>query len=324
MPTDPPFPRLFEPLTLRGTTLANRIVSSGHDTVMVDHGQVTDQLVAYHRARAAGGVGLIIVQVAGVHETARYTSHVLMATDDSCIDGYRRLVDAVAPYGTVLFGQLFHPGREVMESQDGSLPVAVAPSSVPNERFHVMPRALALDEVAEIVDGYVAAARRLRAAGLHGRRGRGQPRVPALPVPQPGGQPAHRPLRRVGREPTALPARRPGGGAGRGRRRHGGGPADLRRRAGPVGPAGADRTRRLPVAGRTGTRRLPQRHDGHVGVTGRLRPHRAGDVVRQRLHRAPRPSGPRGGRCAGHRGRTDQPAPGSGAPAGRRWRRRRA
>jgi len=168
MPTDPPFPRLFEPLTLRGTTLANRIVSSGHDTVMVDDGHVTDQLVAYHRARAAGGVGLIIVQVAGVHETARYTSHVLMATDDSCIEGYRRLVDAVAPYGTVLFGQLFHPGREVMESQDGSLPVAVAPSSVPNERFHVMPRALGPDEVAGIVDGYVAAARRLRAAGLHG------------------------------------------------------------------------------------------------------------------------------------------------------------
>ena len=68
----------------------------------------------------------------------------------------------------MLFGQLFHPGREVMESPDGSLPVAVAPSSVPNERFHVMPRALALDEVVEIVDGYVAAARRLRAAGLHG------------------------------------------------------------------------------------------------------------------------------------------------------------
>ena len=61
--------------------------------------------------QAAGGVGLIIVQVAGVHDTARYTSHVLMATDDSCIDGYRRLVDAVAPFGTVLFGQLFHRPR---------------------------------------------------------------------------------------------------------------------------------------------------------------------------------------------------------------------
>lgn len=168
MTPDHHFPHLFTPLALGAVTIPNRIVSSGHDTVMVHDGRVTDRLVAYHRARAEGGVGLIIVQVAGVHETARYTSHVLMATDDSCIEGYRRLVDAVTPLGTVLFGQLFHPGREVMESQDGSSPVAVAPSSVPNERFHVMPRALEVDEVVDIVEGYAAGARRLREAGLAG------------------------------------------------------------------------------------------------------------------------------------------------------------
>lgn len=68
------FPHLFSPLTIGGVTLANRVVSSGHDTVMADHGQITDRLVAYHEARARGGAGLIVVQVAGVHETARYTS----------------------------------------------------------------------------------------------------------------------------------------------------------------------------------------------------------------------------------------------------------
>ena len=46
---------------------------------MAVDGFVTDQLIAYQEARAAGGVGLIVVQVAGVHESARYTSHVLMA-----------------------------------------------------------------------------------------------------------------------------------------------------------------------------------------------------------------------------------------------------
>lgn len=162
------FPHLFSPLRIGPVVLPNRIVSSGHDTVMVRDGMVTDQLVAYHAARASGGVGCIVVQVAGVHETARYTSHVLMATDDTCIPGYRRLVDAVKPYGTVLFGQLFHPGREVMESADGTAPVAVAPSAVPTERFAVMPRALSIREIDEIVAGYGAAARRLVEAGLDG------------------------------------------------------------------------------------------------------------------------------------------------------------
>ena len=91
------------------------------------------------------------MQVAGVHETARYTSHVLMATDDSCIDGYRRLVDAVAPHGTVLFGQLFHPGREVMECQDGSLPVAVAPPACPTSGSTSCRGPWHVDEIDEIV-----------------------------------------------------------------------------------------------------------------------------------------------------------------------------
>jgi 2,4-dienoyl-CoA reductase-like NADH-dependent reductase (Old Yellow Enzyme family)/thioredoxin reductase len=162
------FPHLFSPLTIGGVTLANRVVSSGHDTVMADHGQITDRLVAYHEARARGGAGLIVVQVAGVHETARYTSHVLMATDDTCIDGYRALAAAVKPHGTALFGQLFHPGREVMDLADGTLTVAVAPSAVPTERFRVMPRPLRLAEIREIIDGYGQAAARLQRAGLDG------------------------------------------------------------------------------------------------------------------------------------------------------------
>ncbi|MGV9709779.1 oxidoreductase [Gordonia sp. NPDC003424] len=162
------FPNLLSPLQIGAVTLRNRIFSSGHDTVMVHDGAVTDQLVEYHRARAIGGAGLIIMQVAGIHETAHYTSHSLMATDDSCIDGYRRVADAVHPHGCALFGQVFHPGREIMESTDGALPVAYAPSAVPNERFRVMPRPMSETMIAEIIAGYAAGARRLQQAGLDG------------------------------------------------------------------------------------------------------------------------------------------------------------
>ncbi|WP_420881449.1 FAD-dependent oxidoreductase [Rhodococcus sp. (in: high G+C Gram-positive bacteria)] len=162
------FPSLFSPLALGGTTLKNRIFSSGHDTVMVHDGEVTDQLVAYHRARAEGGAGMIIMQVAGIHETARYTSHVLMITDDSCIPGYRRVAEAVHEHDCKLISQIFHPGREIMESGDGALPVALAPSAVPNERFHVMPQAVSIDLLQEIITGYAEGAVRLQTAGLDG------------------------------------------------------------------------------------------------------------------------------------------------------------
>lgn len=164
----PAFPHLFTPLRIRGATIRNRILSTGHDTVLPVDGEVNDALIAYHLARARGGAGLIVTQVAGVHETARYTSHLLMATSDDCIPGYRKLADALHGAGAVVFSQLFHPGREIMESADGLLAVAYAPSVSPNERFHVMPRALSLHLIDEIVTGYAAAARRMRAANLDG------------------------------------------------------------------------------------------------------------------------------------------------------------
>jgi 2,4-dienoyl-CoA reductase-like NADH-dependent reductase (Old Yellow Enzyme family)/thioredoxin reductase len=161
-------PRLAEPIVIGGVRIRNRVVSSGHDTTMVEHGMITDDLVAYQEARAIGGAGLIVVQVAGVHETARYTSHVLMATDDSVIPGYRTLVDAVHRHGATVFGQIFHPGREITESSDGTAPVALAPSAVPTERFSVIPRPMTREQIEEVLDGYASAAVRLRKAGVDG------------------------------------------------------------------------------------------------------------------------------------------------------------
>jgi 2,4-dienoyl-CoA reductase-like NADH-dependent reductase (Old Yellow Enzyme family) len=163
-----PFPRLFSPLRIGGVVLRNRIFSAGHDTTLPTDGLVNDALVEYQRTRAAGGAGLVIVQVAGVHESARYTSHILMVTDDGCIPGYRRLADACHLHGTAVFGQLFHPGREIMESQDGSAPVAYSASAVPTERFHVTPCPLTQRLLSDIVRGYGEGAARLREAGLDG------------------------------------------------------------------------------------------------------------------------------------------------------------
>jgi 2,4-dienoyl-CoA reductase-like NADH-dependent reductase (Old Yellow Enzyme family) len=159
---------LFQPLRIRGCTLKNRIMSTGHDTTLPVDGTVNAPLVAYQEARARGGAGLIVLQVSGVHETARYTNHVLMATDDSSISGYRNVAEAVHRHGTVLFAQLFHPGREIAEADGGLLSVAYAPSSVPNERFHVMPRPLRRSMINAIVQGYGDAARRMQIAGLDG------------------------------------------------------------------------------------------------------------------------------------------------------------
>lgn len=162
------FPTLFSCFTVGNVTMQNRIVSTGHDTTLPTDGTVNDALIAYHVARAKGGVGLIVVQVTGVHETARYTNHVLMATDDSCIAGFAKLARAIHAEGAKLFVQLFHPGREMTESFDGSAPVAYAPSVSPSERYHVIPREMSHAMIGEVIAGYGSAAARLEKAGVDG------------------------------------------------------------------------------------------------------------------------------------------------------------
>ena len=162
------FPHLFSPLQIKNVTLKNRIFSTGHMTTLVTGYKPNEDLAAYHEARARGGAGLVVIEVASVHSSAIYTSHTIMADTDDCIPGYQRIARAVHQYDCRAFGQLFHPGRENFESVDGSAPVAYAPSAVPNERFHVMPRPMSRALIHDVIDGYGDAAVRLREGGLDG------------------------------------------------------------------------------------------------------------------------------------------------------------
>ncbi|MEM7225376.1 MAG: FAD-dependent oxidoreductase [Pseudomonadota bacterium] len=161
------FPHLFAELDLRGTTLRNRIVSTSHHTYLASD-VPNEALIAYHEARARGGAGLIITEIAAIHETALYSDKLLIATTDDCVAPYRRLAEACQARGAKVFAQLFHPGREIKESQDGLHPIAYAPSASPNERFHIMPRPMSRALIEEVVQGYGRAAAYLSEAGLDG------------------------------------------------------------------------------------------------------------------------------------------------------------
>ncbi len=157
---------LFAPLVVGPVELANRIVSTAHQTTLVHDHLPTDDFVAYHRARAEGGVGLIVLEATAVHESGLLTPHTLGGYLPELAAGYRRVADAVHPAGTRLFVQLFHGGRE----QIGTPPraPALAPSAVPSARFRVEPRPISPHEVEEIVAGYARAAQIAVEAGLDG------------------------------------------------------------------------------------------------------------------------------------------------------------
>ncbi len=162
------FPNLFSPITLGRMTLRNRIVSTGHETHLNEHGQIGQKLIAYHEARARGGAGLIVVEVALVHPSAIFVADPIRVDTDDCIPGYRALAEAIHGHECGLIAQLFHPGREMLASEDGTAPVSYSASATPNERFHVMPRPMPIEMINEVISSYGDAGRRMQEAGLDG------------------------------------------------------------------------------------------------------------------------------------------------------------
>lgn len=162
------FEHLFQPLAIRGVTIRNRILSTGHQTFLARDAAVSDELVAYHEARARGGVGLIVTEAARFHDSALTETPEIRVLDDGAIAGYRRLADAVHRHGAKIIGQLSHAGRCSQRRMDGARGVVYAPSAVPDNRFHTMPRAMPTAMVEEIIEACGAGARRLAEAGLDG------------------------------------------------------------------------------------------------------------------------------------------------------------
>jgi 2,4-dienoyl-CoA reductase-like NADH-dependent reductase (Old Yellow Enzyme family)/thioredoxin reductase len=162
----PELSHLLSPLALGPVELPNRIVSTAHQTTLVSDHLPTDEFVAYHEARAAGGTGMIVLEATAVHESGRLTAHTLAGYRPEIVGGYRHVAEGVQAHGTRLFVQLFHGGRELIA--DPPRPPAVAPSAIPSQRFHVEPRALTAPEIEEIVAGYARSAELAGEGGLDG------------------------------------------------------------------------------------------------------------------------------------------------------------
>lgn len=161
------FSHLFTPHEIRGLEIRNRIFSSAHQTILARNGYPGEDMAAYHKARARGGAGLIILESSRPCADDVSASYYLDSSTDACIPGYRMVADAVHRHGCKLFGQINHGGR-IAYTHEGMHIVSHAPSMVPDHRFHCMPRVMSADYIRRVIDDFAAAAARMAEAGLDG------------------------------------------------------------------------------------------------------------------------------------------------------------
>ncbi|MFC6090101.1 FAD-dependent oxidoreductase [Saccharothrix lopnurensis] len=151
------YPNLFSPVRIGPKTAKNRIWMTAHSTQLVKDHNFSDAHVHYYAERARGGVGVITMEAMAVHPTTQPYKGKIFAFDKAVVPNYRKLAAAVREYDCLLLAQPWHRGRET-SGQVNRLPVW-APSSVPCAVYREMPHVLTAEEVDELVQGYVLAAR---------------------------------------------------------------------------------------------------------------------------------------------------------------------
>ena len=161
------YPHLFSSLRLGRLVLPDRFAMAPMTTNFADlDGAVTERLCDYLAARGRGGFSLIVTENMGVHVSGRVMPRMVMADQDRHIPGLMRLADAIHATGAKCIAQISHCGRQTKSKFTG-MPL-VAPSAIPCPLNREMPRALTIEEIGLMERAFVAAARRVEAAGFDG------------------------------------------------------------------------------------------------------------------------------------------------------------
>ena len=159
---------LFQPLTIRGRTLKNRIVSTAHAPGYAEGGMPGPRYQAYHEEKAKGGLALTMFggsSIVSGDVTSIYGQ--IDVSSDRVIPHFRTFSDRIHAHGALLMCQISHMGRRtVWDAGDWIAPIA--PSAIRDPAHHSMPRAMEEEDIARVIADYASAARRCAEGGLDG------------------------------------------------------------------------------------------------------------------------------------------------------------
>ena len=185
-------PLLFQPLTIRGVTLKNRVVLAPMVHYRAGPGNTCGTFHTVHLGKyALGGFGVVFTEAAAVEERGLITVHDLAIFNDAQAESFKPLLAFLKEEGAASAIQLAHGGRKsaMQSAMEGNGPVTkeqiaagrkvwqpVAPAATRISEAWPMPRQLSVAEIKDVVDAFAAAARRSVRVGfdiveIHGAHG---------------------------------------------------------------------------------------------------------------------------------------------------------
>lgn len=167
---------LLSPLDLHGLSLPNRVVMAPLTRARAGVTRVPNDLMQeYYIQRASAG--LIISEAVTISEQGFGWVDSPGIYNEAQVEGWKKITTALHEKGTPIFMQLWHCGRASHSSfHAGKPPVSASAIKLNGDTIHSpagkqpyeTPRALETHEVAAVVQDYLRAAERAKAAGFDG------------------------------------------------------------------------------------------------------------------------------------------------------------
>jgi 2,4-dienoyl-CoA reductase-like NADH-dependent reductase (Old Yellow Enzyme family) len=169
---------LFDTFDLDGTTLENRVgLAPMTRTSATPDGRATDRMKRYYEKFARGGFSFLVTEGTYTDEaySQGYDNQPGLA-DESQVEAWRKVTDAVHNAGALIFAQLMHAGalsQGNAHADETAGPSAVEPKGEQLELYggsgeFPVPNEMTGDEMDEARRGFVAAAERADEAGFDG------------------------------------------------------------------------------------------------------------------------------------------------------------
>lgn len=164
-----PYEALLRPLTIKGVTIRNRIMSTSHAPSYGAGGRPKERYQLYHAEKAKGGIGLTMFGGSSSVSPDSPASpwNQISVADDGIVPYFQEFAGRVHEHGAALMIQLTHMGRRTRWDTENWLPT-IAPSPVREPASRSIPKQMERADMLRVTADYASAVRRCREGGLDG------------------------------------------------------------------------------------------------------------------------------------------------------------
>ncbi|EHB58430.1 NADPH dehydrogenase [Mycolicibacterium rhodesiae JS60] len=149
-------PDVFSPAQLGPITLRNRTIKSATFEARTPDDVVSDDLIAFHRAVAAGGIGMTTVAYTAVSQGGRTNGGQIWMRPEA-VPGLQRLADAIHAEGAKISAQIGHAGP--VANARSNKATALAPVRFFNPLSMKFARHATKDDINDVIAAHASAAR---------------------------------------------------------------------------------------------------------------------------------------------------------------------